>query len=210
MGQSIWLVRHATRVDVVDPAWKDSADRPFDPPLAEQGLGEAERLGEVFARKRVDRVYCSPFIRAIQTAAPIATAARCTVRIEPGLAEWFKAEWFDGVPVLAPQVHPVGFDSVIDRSYQSPVVLTYPETWDQLMARTRDTVTRLAQSADNIVLVGHGASVLGCAAGLLNASSSDETPPIASVYHFTYSGQAWEPQLLADTSHLSPGPAHQP
>ena len=203
MEQSIWLARHATRIDVVDPAWKETADRPFDPYLAEQGLEEAERLGSLFAREAIDRVYCSPFLRAIQTAAPIAKAARCTLCIEPGLAEWLNVEWFDGVPTLAPQIEPRGFDGLIDRSYQSPVVLTYPETWDQLLVRSRDTVTRLAQSRENIVLVGHGASVHGCAIELLGSTTWGDLPPIASVFRFTRTGHGWDPVLLADTSHLS-------
>ncbi|TVR65400.1 MAG: histidine phosphatase family protein, partial [Spirochaetaceae bacterium] len=204
MQQSIWIVRHATRIDVVDPSWKEKAERPFDPYLAEQGLGEAESLGAFFERESFERVYCSPFIRAVQTAAPIAKAAGCALRIEPGLAEWLNRDWFDGVPALAPQLDPDGFEGEIDLSFVSPVVLTYPETWDAVMYRTLETVTRLAENRENVVLVGHGASVLGCVAALLGASTPEAPPPpIASVYKFTRNGGPWEPELLADTSHLS-------
>ena len=202
--QSIWIIRHATRIDVVNPGWKDTAERPFDPYLAEQGFGEAATLGALFERESVERVYCSPFIRAVQTAAPIAEAAGCALRIEPGLAEWLNRDWFDCVPTLAPQLDPDGFEGEIDLSFVSPVVLTYPESWDAVMARTLETVTRLAESRENFVLVGHGASVLGCAAALLGTPTPEvPPPPIASVYKFTRNGGPWEPQLLADTAHLS-------
>lgn len=196
MKQSVWIVRHATRIDVVNPGWKDRAERPFDPYLAEQGFAEAERLRKFFAGESFTRVYCSPFLRAVQTAAPIAKVAGCALRVEPGLAEWLKSDWFDGVPALTLQLDP---------SFESPVILSYPETWDDVMARSRETVARLTEDRENVVLVGHGASVAGCVAALLGERSDESPPPpIASVYKFTRNGGPWEPVLLAETSHLSP------
>lgn len=39
--QHLHVVRHAERIDAVDPAWRDSADRPWDPPLCENGKEQA-------------------------------------------------------------------------------------------------------------------------------------------------------------------------
>lgn len=41
------LVRHGERIDDVQADWIASAERPFDPPLTEQGALQAFRTGEV-------------------------------------------------------------------------------------------------------------------------------------------------------------------
>ena len=58
-----------------------------DPELTEVGREQARRLGERFARQRVEVIYASPLARARQTAQPIAAATGQAVRIDDGLAE---------------------------------------------------------------------------------------------------------------------------
>ncbi|PSQ85633.1 MAG: histidine phosphatase family protein [Bacteroidetes bacterium QH_2_63_10] len=43
--QTIWLARHANRQDFVDPDWAKTADRPHDPALSTDGMGQARKLG---------------------------------------------------------------------------------------------------------------------------------------------------------------------
>ena len=62
--------------------------------LADRGREEAgEVAGRIARLPRVDAVYSSPLERAHETAAPIATACRLPVLIEPGLLECDYGEW---------------------------------------------------------------------------------------------------------------------
>jgi broad specificity phosphatase PhoE len=36
--QTLWLLRHGERSDLVDQNWLKTATRPFDPPLTEKGI----------------------------------------------------------------------------------------------------------------------------------------------------------------------------
>lgn len=78
------LVRHAEPVRVVD------ADGPADPPLAERGVLQAERLAAYLGAEPVGAVWSSPMVRARETAAPLATALGVSVVVDTELAEWDK------------------------------------------------------------------------------------------------------------------------
>ncbi|KAL6560382.1 hypothetical protein OROGR_003941 [Orobanche gracilis] len=75
--QNVVVMRHGDRLDNVVPLWAASAPRPWDPPLAEDGRVRAFRTGEKL-RKQIDfkihRVFVSPFLRCLQTAAEVVTA----------------------------------------------------------------------------------------------------------------------------------------
>ncbi len=58
-----------------------------DPPLSEVGREHARRLGQRFARQRVDAVYSSPLRRTQETAQAIAGAANLKVRMLDDLRE---------------------------------------------------------------------------------------------------------------------------
>jgi broad specificity phosphatase PhoE len=71
---SVWIVRHGERVDVVNPDWLVTAERPHDPPLTEFGCAQAAATGEYLLGlgDRVDFVYTSPVLRCVLTASAIA------------------------------------------------------------------------------------------------------------------------------------------
>jgi probable phosphoglycerate mutase len=76
------LVRHAEPVKIVD------ADGPADPPLAERGLRQAERLASYLADEAIGAVWSSPMVRARETSAPLAAALGVSVLVDTELAEW--------------------------------------------------------------------------------------------------------------------------
>ena len=49
--QSIFIIRHGERLDNVDYEWVMKAERPYDPPLTEDGSREALVAGERFKHK---------------------------------------------------------------------------------------------------------------------------------------------------------------
>ena len=59
-----------------------------DPPLTEEGLDQAARVGNLLARERIDAVYASTMLRAIQTAEPFAALSGHEIQTRPGIVEF--------------------------------------------------------------------------------------------------------------------------
>ncbi|KAF9595665.1 hypothetical protein IFM89_002047 [Coptis chinensis] len=73
------------RLDNADPFWKLTAERPWDPPLADSGKARAFSVGKILKNNlsvRIDRVVVSPFIRCVETALEIVSAL-CTINDSP-------------------------------------------------------------------------------------------------------------------------------
>ena len=49
--QHVFIIRHGERLDNVDYEWVRRAERPYDPPLTEDGLREAREAGKRFKDK---------------------------------------------------------------------------------------------------------------------------------------------------------------
>lgn len=79
---TVYLVRHAKAGD---------RDRWVGPdeerPLTPAGQAQAEKLVEVFAAFGVDRILSSPYLRCLQTVAPLSVARGITVEATDDLAE---------------------------------------------------------------------------------------------------------------------------
>ncbi|GFQ07844.1 hypothetical protein PHJA_002928400 [Phtheirospermum japonicum] len=75
--QNVVVMRHGDRLDNVVPLWAASATRPWDPPLAEDGRVRAFGTGDKLRKQLgfpIHRVFVSPFLRCLQTAAEVVTA----------------------------------------------------------------------------------------------------------------------------------------
>lgn len=59
-----------------------------DPPLTEEGRDQAERVGRYLAREKVDAVFSSTMVRAIQTAEPFANAKGLEIQTREGIVEF--------------------------------------------------------------------------------------------------------------------------
>ena len=73
------LIRHGL------PVRRDDTS---DPPLAEEGLEQARRVGAYLADERIDKVFSSPMHRAVQTARPFAEARRHEIHLREGIVEF--------------------------------------------------------------------------------------------------------------------------
>lgn len=81
---TLYLIRHA---ESVANARNLLAGR-VDFPLSETGKADANALAAEFAtRKRIDVIWCSPLLRALQTAAPFLHACDAPLRIDERLQE---------------------------------------------------------------------------------------------------------------------------
>ena len=50
--QRVFIIRHGERLDNVDYDWVRWAERPYDPPLTDDGVKEASEAGERLNRQR--------------------------------------------------------------------------------------------------------------------------------------------------------------
>ncbi|MEM7142767.1 MAG: histidine phosphatase family protein [Actinomycetota bacterium] len=85
------VVRHG-RPEHIEPENLDEGVAPADPPLAEVGHRQAERVGEELAGVGIDVVVSSPLQRALQTAAPLARHLGVEPVIVDGVAEYDRHE----------------------------------------------------------------------------------------------------------------------
>jgi len=70
--QYLFVMRHGQRWDDANRAWRhEEGARTWDPPLTEEGVEQAARVGEKLRGQgvRVSRIVVSPFLRCVQTAA---------------------------------------------------------------------------------------------------------------------------------------------
>ena len=134
--RTLWISRHGNRVDFMDPTWRRSASRPEDPPLSPDGVEQARELGHRLAGEGIAHVFASPFLRAVQTASCVAEAVDAPIRIEHGVCEWLNREWFAGVPEYLSDEEMARLFPRVVCGYRSAVFPRYPETWDEMEART--------------------------------------------------------------------------
>jgi broad specificity phosphatase PhoE len=208
VSRSIWLVRHASRLDFDDPGWAARAARPADPPLSAAGRREAEALAWRLAGERIAHLFCSPFLRCVETAAPIAGRLDLPIALEEGLSEWLNPAWFPAPPQTAPIAELVARVPAVDARHTSRGSARYGESGEEALLRSGDTARRLVEEfAGDLLLVGHGASVIGAAAGLLGVApgrvgSVLPEPPYASIWRITAAERGWRLALAADIAHL--------
>ncbi len=170
--QTLWLVRHAHRLDFIQPEWFETALHPYDPPLSPEGVERSIALAQELSRAPIDVIFTSPFLRTIQTVDPLARILELPIRLEWGLCEWLCHDWTPALPeTLTIDELKLDYPN-IDLAYQSLVVPCYPETSEELDARLLSIADKLVQNnCQNILAIAHKGSVLGILAALtVNAS----------------------------------------
>jgi broad specificity phosphatase PhoE len=165
--QTLWLVRHAHRLDFIQPEWFDTATYHYDPPLSAEGFDRANLLAQQLSQVQIDRIYTSPFLRTIQTADPLARLLQLPIRLEWGLCEWLCQDWTDDFPETTPVDELMRCYPNIDDADRSLVIPCYPENIQELDARIAIIAGKLSQgNSENILAIAHKGSVLGIAAAL--------------------------------------------
>ncbi|NEO98419.1 MAG: histidine phosphatase family protein [Symploca sp. SIO2E9] len=203
MTQNLWIARHGNRLDFVNPEWFNTAERPYDPPLSEDGILQAKQLGQRLASVGIKQVFTSPFLRTVQTASIVADILDLSIKLESGLSEWLNPEW---MPVEPERLSITALQEQfprIDPSYSSLVKASYPESSEEVLERTAKTARFLStQFSEDLLLVGHGASVIGTAQGLVSGTPEIKAS-LCCLVKLVRQGEKWEMELNGDTSHLS-------
>lgn len=168
MDRTIWLIRHASRHDFADPRWVTTAPRGYDPPLSETGRREAIALADRLAGEAIDGLFSSPFLRCVETADALAGRLGLRIRIESGLSEWLCREWFPDPPVMLAAQELARRFPAVDAASRSRGAARYGESGEEALHRSAAVARAIAaEYPGSLAMVGHAASMLGAAMGLL-------------------------------------------
>ncbi|MBD2594395.1 histidine phosphatase family protein [Nostoc spongiaeforme FACHB-130] len=206
MSQIVWIARHANRLDFVNPDWFLTAERRYDPPLSDDGFVQAKQLAQRLKSEKITHIFASPFLRTVQTANAVAETLDLSIKLETGLSEWLNPEWMTEEPERLSALTLKKLFPRIDHSYTPRIAAKYPETHEQVRARSGQTARCLATECfpEQILLVAHGASVLGAAMGLVGEVAKTEVKAsLCSLVKVVLQGPEWLLELKGDTSHLT-------
>jgi broad specificity phosphatase PhoE len=206
MSQIVWIARHANRLDFVNPDWFLTAKRRYDPPLSKDGFIQAQQLAHRLKGEKIAHIFASPFLRTVQTANAVAEVVDLPIKLETGLSEWHNAAWMKEEPQRLSTPALAELFPRIDTSYTPRIAAKYPETHDKMLERSGQTARCLTAefSPKNILLVGHGASVLGATMGLVGESARTEVKAsLCSLVKVVRREPEWFLELKGDTSHLT-------
>lgn len=204
MTDTVWAVRHGQRQDTVDPDWELTAARVHDPGLTELGRWQAWRCGRYFADNAVDfeAIYCSPFLRAVQTTAEICGEIGGEAWLEPGLGEHRNSEWFDSEPETLSSETLADYFDPIRNDHEPFVVPEFPESHDEAERRAGEAARRAADAHDGqVLLVGHGLTIGGVVRGLVGSTEGVDAP-LCGITRMDRAGDEWELGFSGHTAHL--------
>ncbi|MBW4593757.1 MAG: histidine phosphatase family protein [Brasilonema angustatum HA4187-MV1] len=206
MSQIVWIARHANRLDFVNPDWFLTAERRYDPPLSEDGMVQAQQLANRLKREHITHIFASPFLRTVQTANAVAEVLDLPIKLETGLSEWLNPVWMKEEPLRLLTRALAELFPRIDISYTPRIAVNYPETYEKMQERSGQTARCLTTefSPENILFVGHGASVLGATIGLVGEIARTEVKAsLCSLVKVVRQHPEWLLELKGDTSHLT-------
>ena len=150
-------------------------------------------------------------MRCVETANQVAELLDLPIQLEWGLCEWLNSDWFPAKPKTLSIETLVKHFPRVNSSYASRVVVEYPETGREVIKRTGYTAKYLSTDfPGDLLIVGHGISVLGSTVGLLGKSPEDRGHdallpqiPYCCLVKLVHQNPGWFIELNGDTSHLS-------
>ncbi len=154
MRTKMYLLRHgATAANLTNPPRLQG--RRQDPPLAALGVRQAELTRDLLAVRPIDRCYCSPLVRAAQTAAIIVSPHGIAPTAHEGLIECDVGEWegLDWESIRARDAEQ------FQRFMANPARHGYPggETFADVFARASRVLDELLKlhEGETILVVAH-------------------------------------------------------
>ncbi len=203
MPQTVWIARHGNRIDFVNPDWFLTAENRYDPHLSEDGHVQAKQLAKRLKGEAISHIFASPFLRTVETANYAAEALDLPLKLEWGLCEWLNPEWMTEMPETESVEALCQRFPRIDASYKGGIA-NYPETGEACLKRAGETAKRLAaEFSEDILLVGHGSSVLGTAIGLAGGVETQINASLCCLVKVVRVEDKWSIALNGDTSHLT-------
>ncbi len=148
----LYILRHEDRTQ----------DATFFSPLTKTGLEKSEELIKELEKLNINYIYCSPYIRTLQTIHPFAKKNNKKIKLEYGLCE---IQHPDIVPKKSFQVRLPEYMAELfnyDSNYTEkvePEKLQYPEDEKKVLARVKEVLKHIVSihgsTNDSIVIVTH-------------------------------------------------------
>jgi broad specificity phosphatase PhoE len=95
--KNVYFSRHGKRIDRHAPRqwknWHKRCERWYDPPIVESNIDELDEQAKTIPK--LEAIYCSPFLRCVQTAHVYACRHECPIFIENGMGENLRQGWFE-------------------------------------------------------------------------------------------------------------------
>jgi broad specificity phosphatase PhoE len=176
---TLLLIRHAHRLDFIQPEWFETAAYPYDPPLSALGWQQALELAPKLLHLPIERIFTSPYLRTLQTAYPIAAGINrvrhglgLKMCIENGLREWLHPDWSPTLPETLPLAEKILQIPLIDQEYIGILEPQYPETLEALNIRSQLAVEKIVKLTDECVaIIAHKHTLSGMLTALLPPNS---------------------------------------
>jgi broad specificity phosphatase PhoE len=176
---TLLLIRHAHRLDFIQPEWFETAAYPYDPPLSALGWQQALELAPKLLHLPIDRIFTSPYLRTLQTAYPIASGINRVRRgvglklcIENGLREWLHPDWSPTLPKTLPLAEKILQVPLIDLDYAGTFEPQYPENLVAVNTRSQQVAEKIVGLSDRCTaIVAHKHTLSGMLAALLPVNS---------------------------------------
>jgi broad specificity phosphatase PhoE len=170
--QTILLIRHAHRLDFIQPQWFETALYPYDPPLSALGWQQALELAPKLLHLPIEHIFTSPYLRTLQTAYPIGRGLGLKLCIEHGLREWLHPDWSPALPQTLPLAEKMLQVPLIESEYAGIFDPQYPETLAVVNIRSQQVAEKLVGLSNRCVaIVSHKHTLSGMLAALLPANS---------------------------------------
>lgn len=148
----IYILRHEDRTQ----------DCSFFSPLTKKGLENSLKLVDRLEEEKINKIYCSPFIRTLQTINPFAKKHNIKVNIEYGLSELHNEE------IIAKKAVGVSLPEYLAESFNynpeyktliKPTNIIYPEKEKHAQSRTNQVLRKIIidnfNTKNNIIIVSH-------------------------------------------------------
>jgi len=208
--KTLYLVRHGE----TDHNLSGLAMGHLDSPLNERGHRQARQTADWLGRRPIQRILSSDLSRALETAAPLATAVGLNVEPDPRLRE-LSFGIFEGRSVADCELtHP----EIVARWRSGDFDFAPPdgETRRDLMRRTREVLDDiLAAPEEHIALVTHGGTLNALHTHLIEDGHPE--PPRerihrafrfhnASISMVAHAGDHWRFLVVNSTFHLDDEP----
>lgn len=166
MKTTLYLLRHgATDANLAHPARLQG--RRHNPPLARHGIRQAEATRDFLAIRPIDFCYCSPMLRAVQTAAIVAAPHGLSPQplealIECDIGRWEGLDWQEIRYLDAHEYH---------RFMTNPAEHGYPggESFSDVYGRVSAALEELLAQHEGqaVLIVAHHVVIRTYLAGLL-------------------------------------------
>jgi probable phosphoglycerate mutase len=201
---SLYLVRHGQ----TDYSLNNRFCGAIDPPLNEHGLAMAEALGARYGGEPWAGIWCSPQVRARQTALPTATRAHKELILDDGLREIGYGEWEGRPEEEVARVDAARFHAW--SAHPGHVAPPGGESGLAIASRALGALERIKQAhpSGKVLIVSHKATLRVLVCALLGIDVDLFRTRVAqrvcavSIVDLKSSGPLL--QVLGDTSHLPP------